>query len=128
MNWDPDTVDIAEPTILIRIPRLYRQGMSREALYEATRGHWKMGTRRERAELAMAVAGGIVREVYDIDGWHQAGSTPPAVPVHREAPPDRWEFTGSVAADSVRSKYLGRSVKGYFRRGSRTPFRYVNCD
>lgn len=53
--------------MLIRIPQLYRPGMSREALYEATRGHWKVGPRRERAEFAMAVAGGIVREVYEID-------------------------------------------------------------
>ena len=118
---------IDEPTMLIRIPQLYRPGMSRGALYEATRGHWKVGPRRERAELAMAVADGIVREVYEIDAWHPAGTTPEAARVHREAPPDRWEFTGRVADESIRRRYIGGSVKDYFRRGNQNPFAYVNC-
>lgn len=128
MTWDPDRVDIDEPALLIRIPRAYRAGMSREALYEATRGHWKIGQRRQCAEVAMAVVDGIVREVYVIDGWHAAGTTPVAVPVHRDAPPNRWEFTGSVAPEAIRAKYVGRSVKGYFARGNQNPFTYVNCD
>jgi hypothetical protein len=120
-------MNIDEPTMLIRIPHLYRPGMSREALYEATRGHWKVGPRRNRAELAMAVAGGIVREVYQIDAWHPAGTTPPAAPVHSEAPPDRWEFTGRVADDATRGRYIGGSVRDYFRRGNQNPIAYVNC-
>lgn len=127
MASEYDRVEIDEPALLIRIPRAYRPGMSREALYEATRGHWKIGPRRKCAELAMAVVDGTVREVYVIDGWHPAGTTPVAVPVHETAPPDRWEFTGSVAPGEIRSKYLGRSVKGYFPRGYQTPFAYVNC-
>ena len=98
---------IDEPTMLIRIPQLYRPGMSREALYEATRGHWKVGPRRERAQLAMAVAGGTVREVYEIDAWHPAGTTPEAARVHREAPqnggssPGAWLMSPSAAGTSA---------------------------
>ena len=127
MASEPDSIEINEPTLLIRIPRAYQLGMSREALYEATRGHWRIGPRRECAELAMAVVGGTVLEVYVIDGWHPAGTTPVAAPVHGDAPPHRWEFTGRIAPESIRAKYVSRSVAGYFSRGYQTPFAYVNC-
>jgi hypothetical protein len=52
------------------INKLYRSNMTAEELYEATRGIWVVGTRRENAEYVMAVYLGIVREVYRIQKWH----------------------------------------------------------
>lgn len=43
-------VEITDPSILIRINRLYRPAMNANALYEATRGSWRVGERRERSE------------------------------------------------------------------------------
>lgn len=48
-------VTITEPAVLIRIPKLFTEGMSTQALYEATRGVWKVGDRRESARYALAV-------------------------------------------------------------------------
>jgi hypothetical protein len=127
MSQARDRIRIQEPTLLIRIPRLYRPGMSPDELYEATRGHWRLGTRRNGAELAMAVADGIVREVYVIRGWYQAGAIFPAAPVHGQAPIDRWEFVGNLAPERLRSKYVGQSVKGYFAPGNQSPVAYLNC-
>jgi len=101
--------------------------MSDAELYDATRGHWKVGPRRDRAELALAVAGGTVREGFAIESWHRAGTTPYATNIHSAAPPDRWEFVGAVADETIRSRYVGRSVKRYFRQGAQSPVRYVNC-
>jgi hypothetical protein len=42
-------VEIEEPAILFKIPQLFQHGMSDLALYEATRGYWKVGPRREGA-------------------------------------------------------------------------------
>lgn len=120
--------NIDHPSILIRIARLWDPAMTSEELYDATRGHWKVGSRREQAELAMAVADGVVREVYVIEGWHRAGTTRSATDVHRSAPPDRWEFTGRRAPAEIREKYRGRSVKHYFPRGSQNPIRYAGAD
>lgn len=120
-------VDIDEPAILIRIPQLYEPGMSADELYDATRGHWKVGPRRDAPELALSVAKGTVREVYEIDSWHPAGTTPYATQIHRRAPPDRWEFVGRVADGETRAKYRNRSVRQYFTRGNQNPIRYVNC-
>lgn len=67
---------ITEPSILIRINRKYRDGMSQQELYEITRGVWKIGERREKAQLAFAIYQGVIKEVYTIDTWHPAGTTP----------------------------------------------------
>lgn len=67
--------DIKDAVILIRINQRYRHGMSSQELYEATRGIWKLSPHRaERATYAFALFEGIVREVYEIEQWHPAGT------------------------------------------------------
>ena len=117
---------IDQPAILIRIARLYRPGMSDLELYEATRGVWRVGERRERAQLALSIVDRIVVEVYEIDAWHRSGAT--AYQTRRQDFIDgRWEFTGRVASEELRQQLIGRSVDRWFPKGAQTPIRYVNC-
>lgn len=124
----PEAVDVTEPAVLIRISQLFDTTMTAEALYEATRGVWKVGQRREAARYALAVAEGVVREVYEIDRWQPAGSTAyatrDATQVQIEG---RWEFTGRVAPKPLRDKYVDGSVAHYFSQGAVNPVLYVNC-
>ena len=62
MQRPVSSVAITNSAILIRIPRLYRAGMSEVALYDATRGIWKIGDRRDNAKIALAVVNGLVVE------------------------------------------------------------------
>jgi hypothetical protein len=121
-------VTVTEPAVLIRIRKSYDPKMSSQALYEVTRGVWKVGERREQVEVALAVFDGIVREIFVVDLWHPAGSTNyetrPREDVEIEG---RWEFSGSVAPENIRSKYLDHSVAHCFRRGSSNPILYVNA-
>lgn len=119
--------EVLVPALLIRINRLYRHGMSGVELYEATRGTWKLGQRRVGARYAFAVFEGLVREVYEFETWHRAGSTPYSTRDATKLKLDRWEFTAQVAPDEIRSDYVGRSVASYFRKGQQTPTVYVNC-
>ncbi len=120
-------VTITEQALLIRISQLYRPTMPALSLYEATRGVWRIGERRDQAVLAFAVAEGTVREVYEVGSWQPAGTA-----TYRTRPPKdvnipgRWEFTGTVAKDSIRTKYVGKSIDHYFRRGNSNPINYVN--
>lgn len=119
---------IKEPVVLIRISRAYRYGMSEVELYDATRGIWVAGNRRERAKFAFAVYAGIVREVYQIAGkWLPAGSTFKTGYPQGQPRRGRWEFVGRVAPDEIRQKYVDRSVAKYIKEGSRNPIKYVNC-
>ena len=120
-------ITITEPAILVRIAKLYSPRMSAQALYEATRGVWRIGQRRESVHFAIAVAEGIVREVFMVGAWYAAGTTtyhtrsPSAVQI-----PGRWEFVGKLASDNLRSRYVGQSVAHYFRKGGANPITYVN--
>lgn len=116
-------VEVTDPALLIRINKLFRHGMSAEELYEVTRGVWKLGPRREEARFALAVFEGVVREVFAIERWHRAGTTP-----YRDRQLDRlegrWEFTGRVAEEPVRARYRGKSVAAYLKRGLQSPVVY----
>lgn len=120
-------VEITDPSILIRVNRLYRHAMSEEELYDVTRGVWKLGYRKSRAKYALAVFEGVVREVYKIKEWHPAGST-----VYKTRGGEnlrrsgRWEFTGEKAEETIRSRYILGSVEQYFKRGLQSPVVYVN--
>ncbi|RNC71839.1 MAG: hypothetical protein ED859_03815 [Desulfuromonadales bacterium] len=121
------SVSISEPAVLIRINQMYSPMLSTEALYEATRGVWVIGERRNKVCYALAVANGIVREVYAVHSWHPAGTTPYATrPKHDVDYKGRWEFIGEVAPPAVREKYVDRSVAHYFSRGAANPIMYVN--
>lgn len=99
---------IDEPVILVRISRLYRDNMSAEELYEASRGVWRVGPRREGAKYALAVHDGIVREVYAIADWHPAGTISYSTRKKDELPLEgRWEFDRSVAPPAIRQAGSG---------------------
>lgn len=121
-------VDVTVPALLIRINRLYRHNMSAQELYEATRGVWKLGARCTKARYAFAVFEGVVRQVYEIESWHPAATTPYMT---RDATQlkthGRREFIGSVADPAVCEAYVGRSVADEFRRGLQNPVVYANC-
>ena len=115
-------VVVRHQAILITINVLYRSDMSDKELYEATRGVWRIGPRRGKAEFGMAVYRGVVREVYKIKEWHPAGTltyeTRNAEDVNLSG---RWEFEGSVAED-IRDEYVGYSVGP----SGQNPIRYKN--
>lgn len=121
------SVEIREPVLLIRVNQKYREGMSSDALYEVTRGVWVIGERRCEVQYALAVANGIVQEVYAVKSWHPAASTPYNTRSLSDVSyPGRWEFIGEVAPKAIREKYLDKSVAHYFKKGAANPIMYVN--
>jgi uncharacterized protein len=118
-------VKIEHDAILIIINRLYRSDMTPLELYEATRGTWRIASKRQRPVLAMAVYRGIVREVFQISRWWPACTleykTRDSGTLKKFG---RYEFEGEIARD-VRDRYVGFSVK-HILRGGRPPLRFVN--
>jgi len=115
-------VTVRHKAVLITINRLYRSDMEPQELYEATRGIWQIGPRRDGIEYAFAIYQGIVREVYRIEKWHPAGTLVYQTRDSAEFKDSgRWEFSG-VVADDIRTEYVGHSVG----KGGQNPIRYVN--
>ena len=117
---------IVEPAMLIRINQRYHYGMSEAALYDATRGVWVVGPRCEDVEYAFAVYQGIVRQVYKVAEWLEAGSTFYSTRTPRDVnAKGRWEFVGTIAPERIRKKYVGRAVDHYFTKNSQNAIKYV---
>ncbi|MDP2797893.1 MAG: hypothetical protein Q8N94_10345 [Methanoregula sp.] len=119
----PEPVAVDDKAILITINKLYRSNMSELALKEATRGIWVLDPHRaEKADYAMAVFQGIVREVYRIDEWFPSGTLTYETRDDVGYDSRRWEFSGEVAPKEIREKYINKSVG----KGLQNPIRYVN--
>lgn len=117
------SVTVEHPALLITINQLFRSDMTAQELLEATRGIWKLGSRRENAKIAMAVYQGIVREVYRIKEWLPAGTLTYQTRASEDVKSSgRWEFDGEVAED-LREQYLHKSVG----KSGQNPVRYINC-
>ena len=126
--YEREHAKIEEPAILIRVNRLYRYGMSEVELYDATRGIWRVGEKRNKVRYAFAVYEGVVREVYKVEQWFPAGTTFSTRNPGGLHDLDRWEFVGRIAESELREKYLLKSVEDYFSPNSQNPITYVNCE
>ena len=120
---EPVKFDPSHKVILIRVPRRFSKGMGREALYEATRVWWRMGSRRLEADYAMAVHGGVVRAVYKIDKWVNPTEEVIAEDPIREG---RHGFEGHID-EEMEATYLFTDVTEWLPLGAQNPIRYVNC-
>jgi len=104
--------------LLLRLNKSWHDGISAEDLYEIARAWWVMSpANAQRVARVLAVAGGIVREVYQPTRWRPS-------PV--EGLENRIGFDGVVASD--RERYVGRDVTHLFRHGSANPVRYLSLD
>ena len=111
-----------EKLIAFNLARSYREGMSKEALYDVTRGYWKIDLKRaKQAEYALSVYQGAVKEVYKIHQWLPAGSVPRPTLPDAEIPKDRYEFTGEAAEGPMRKQYIGKHISGL---NPRSAFQY----
>lgn len=120
---------IKEPSLLIRINKEYRYGMTPAELYDATRSAWVVGPRRNHVELVFAVFEGVIREVYRVQGWHPGGTTFNTRTAGRGADRrGRWEFVGVIAEEEARVRYMNRWVGDLFPQGAQNPIAYVNTD
>lgn len=119
--------DITDNVLLIKINKSYRADMTPLELYDVTRGCWKRKIDSvSKAEFALSVSESIIREVYVIDSWQ------PSHLVKRETrendpkkEKDRITFTGRVAEDEIRKKYIGKNVKNLYKWGEADPLKLI---
>ena len=74
--YDKQSVNIEEPSVLIRINQAFRYNMSEIELYDYTRGRWVLNpVRAKKAKYGFSIYEGIIQEVYEILDWYEAGQT-----------------------------------------------------
>ena len=83
----------------------------------------------QKVQYAFAVFNNVVREVYKVEAWFEAGKTAYFTRYLEDAEDStRIEFVGRIASEEMRERYMFKSVKNYFIQGNQNPIRYVNCD
>lgn len=114
---NPKPVKVRHKSVLFNLVHHYHEDMTRldgtttDALYECAHGPWPASIRRvQEYQYAIAVARGIVREVYFVDDWYEAKEK------------GRICFHGTVAKD-IRGRYVKRRYDGW-AQGARHPVRY----
>ena len=101
-----------EPCIIININRKYKRFMPENDLYNATRSAWKLGPKKDKAKYVITSYRGLVREVFEINSWQKATN-------------GRWEFTGKIANENIRNKYINQSLQKFISKGNQNPIRYT---
>ena len=119
--------------LLIRINRSFTDASAAGAmaLYDTTRGSWTISRdspRAKKSKFALAIYGGIVREVYTIKMWFPGGTTQYSDrDMEQERFEGRSEFVGRIADEKIRREYRWKDVSHYFKHGSANPIRYVSA-
>lgn len=99
---------IQRPVVMFVISKTYREDKSQKRLYDATRGNWRISEgSRNRAEIALGIADGVVRTAYEIDRWGRADDG--TAPWEAAGSSSRWYFEGRET-DETRA-WLGSSVR-----------------
>ena len=112
------SLDFQNPTMIIKVNRLYREGMSTEEVYNTTRQWWRVNEQRAKSmKYALAVVHGIVKEVFEIESWRRG---------EEDERPGRWSFKGRVADEVIRKRFVNKSVKHLFKKGDMCPIRYFD--
>lgn len=128
IKYTADEVTVTDNVIAITINKLFYSNITEEALYEATRGVWRLGERRRKAKFAFAVFQGVIREVFEIHQWYPSGTLEYNTQDSSNFKEmSRWEFEGKIANDDTRNKYIKKSIKNYIKQGSQNPIKYINC-
>lgn len=115
--YEAEELSTTEPIMLININRLYRRDMIDTELYDATRKSWVVGSRKEKAQYAIATYRGLTREVYKIEEWY---------PIEVKGK-TRWGFNGAKASKEIRDKLRYKSIASFFSKGAANPIKYLNC-
>ena len=127
--YDRGAAEIDVPAVLLNLNRQFDRALTDEQLYERTRGFWVMNPDKHRnVKYAMAVAYGVIREVYRIESWERlpvgeiVESDLRRVDESERRSTIRCAFVGSVATD-IRERFIYKSLPDR----SQNPVRWVNC-
>ena len=113
-NNDIKLEDFDKPTMVIKINRLYRDGMSGDEIFHATRGWWRLNLESaKKVCLVLAVANGLVKGVYSAQKW-----------MTHPVDTNRVGFEGCEAEAADVNKFIGKSVRQLFTKGAANPVRY----
>lgn len=131
-RYAPEEAEIRHRVIFVKLAFTFHENLSPQELYEAARGVWNLSPEIARDyQYVLALWQGLIVEVYQADRWQAAD--PAHFKTRKDLEPEHFipkprkcctEFEGSVAPESVRLHYLGKSVRKHFDFGGQANCKY----
>lgn len=112
--------DFDSPTMIIKINKLYTEGMDDDQVYETVRGSWRVRPENaDKYKVVLAVAFGIVKGAYLADHWE---------PSTKPGGQGRYAFVRrrDAAEEKRLARFVGKDVSGLFPKGASNPIRYFD--
>ena len=125
-------IDLPEDSLIVRINRSYKDGITLPELYDITRGCWRIASPIDKKiKYVISVYQGIIKQVFIPEAWLPAESTmrnnydlnqtqSPKTPDSKKI---RWEFVGHIAYD--KQDIVGKWI-GCLDSGAQNPCIYTN--
>jgi hypothetical protein len=131
-RYAPEEAKIRHRVIFVKLAFTFHENLSPQELYEAARGVWNLSPEIARDyQYVLALWQGLIVEVYQADRWQAAD--PAHFKTRKDLEPEHFipkprkcctEFEGSVAPESARLHYLGKSVRKHFDFGGQANCKY----
>lgn len=112
-NAEP-LLSIPTNTVIININRTYVRGAGSESIYLATKQTWRMDDPRHGPlKFVLSEYQGLIVEVFEVDHWYpsQRGYNPGSKKFGKTY--TGYGFEGKVAQESIREKYIDKSIAHY---------------
>ena len=124
MQKQTEVAEFRHRALLIKINQQYREGISEEDLYEATRYCWRINkSRAEKAEVILTVYQGEIKAAFIADEWLEATTENF---LDKKPTPGDFGFNGHEASSDVKELYVGKRVPDrYTRQGAANPICYT---
>ena len=117
--YGAEEVTFGEPAILLKIGQRYKENMSDEEMYLATKDAWSvsLGKVKGRIGIACSVYRKVTREVFEVDDWSRYPGTT-----------NKCQFEGKIARKKIRDKYIRKRVGRYWKQGNLNSHMIVGPD
>jgi hypothetical protein len=118
--------EIRSDAVIININGSYKRGAQGDAIYNATKGVWKMdGHRLNSINYVLSEYRGLIVEVFEIEQW--LPEKRPYGPTAKRAGQfyEGYKFEGKIASDEIRNIYINKSIAHKKKKGSANVVRYT---
>lgn len=118
-------IEIENNCIIININKKYERGSGENAIYEATKETWTIDRRRLNGlNYVLSEYRGLIVEVFEVEEWYEKerGYLPNSKKFGQTK--IGFGFIGRVAENSIRNKYVNKSIAHIKKRGAASAIRY----
>lgn len=116
--------EISSDCVIININKTYSRSLGQNAIYEATKGVWRMKNPSGKIKIVLSEYHGLIVEVFDVDEWYSEERGYGSNAKKAGEKYLGYGFNGCVAPEETRRKYIYKSIAHLKKKGAANVIRY----